>query len=66
MVVLAGARHLLKAAGEPHFEQPTLGQLLEVARPAPRRAKRLAFGTWMALARASAEPSLDEGAQGLL
>ena len=33
MVVLAGARHLLKAAGDPHFAQPTLGQLLEVARP---------------------------------
>jgi hypothetical protein len=40
--------------------------VLEVARPAPRRAMRLAFGTWMALARASAELSLDEGAQGLL
>ncbi|MFM5422708.1 hypothetical protein ACET8S_07560 [Aeromonas veronii] len=33
VVVLAGARHLLKAAGDPHFAQPTLGQLLEVARP---------------------------------
>lgn len=33
VVVLAGARHLLKAAGDPHFTQPTLGQLLEAARP---------------------------------
>jgi hypothetical protein len=39
---------------------------LEVARPAPKRAMRLAFGTWMALARATAEPPLDEGAQGRL
>ncbi|MEV3832369.1 hypothetical protein [Aeromonas allosaccharophila] len=31
--MLAGARHLLKAAGDPHFTQPTLGQLLEAARP---------------------------------
>jgi hypothetical protein len=37
---------------------------LELARPAPKRAMRLAFGTWMALARASAEPPLDEDAQG--
>jgi hypothetical protein len=29
---------------------------LEVARPAPRRAMRLPFATWMALARAVAEP----------
>jgi hypothetical protein len=39
---------------------------LDVARPAPKRAMRLAFGTWMALARATAEPPLDEGAQGRL
>jgi len=39
---------------------------LEVARPAPRRAMRLAFGTWMALARSTAEPPLDEDAQGQL
>jgi hypothetical protein len=36
---------------------------LAVARPAPRRAMRLAFGTWMALARATAEPALDDEAQ---
>lgn len=36
---------------------------LEVARPAPRRAMRLPFATWMALARAAAEPPLDDGAQ---
>lgn len=39
---------------------------LDVVRPAPRRAMRLAFGTWMALARATAEGPLDEDAQGLL
>lgn len=36
---------------------------LEVARPAPRRAMRLGFPTWMALARAVPEPPLDEDAQ---
>lgn len=36
---------------------------LEVARPAPRRPMRLPFATWMALARANAEPALDEDAQ---
>lgn len=39
---------------------------LEVARPAPKRAMRLPFATWMALARASAEPPLDDEAQALL
>ncbi|MBL8328018.1 MAG: hypothetical protein JNJ71_04135 [Rubrivivax sp.] len=39
---------------------------LEVARPAPRRGMRLAFGTWMALARATAEAPLDGQEQGLL
>jgi hypothetical protein len=39
---------------------------LEVARPAPRRAVRVPFAVWMALARANAEPPLDEGAQGWL
>ncbi|MGY3967523.1 hypothetical protein [Aeromonas enteropelogenes] len=33
VVVLAGARHLLKAAGDPHFSQPSLGQLLEMVNP---------------------------------
>lgn len=36
---------------------------LAVARPAPRRAMRLAFGTWMALARATAEAQDDEADQ---
>ena len=36
---------------------------LEVLRPAPRRPMRLPFITWMALARASAEPPLDDDAQ---
>lgn len=38
----------------------------EVARAAPRRAMRLGFNTWMALARANAEPPLDDDAQGAL
>jgi len=36
---------------------------LQVARPAPKRAMRLPFGTWMALARATAEPAPDDEAQ---
>jgi len=32
---------------------------LEIARPAPRRALRLPFATWMALARATPEPAED-------
>ncbi len=39
---------------------------LEVARPAPRRAMRLPLATWMALARATAEPALDGEAQAWL
>lgn len=39
---------------------------LEVLRAAPRRAMRLPFIAWMALARASAEPPLDDDAQPLL
>lgn len=41
------------------------GSALEVARPAPRRAMRLSFAAWMALARADAEPAA-EGEQGWL
>ncbi|MBL8306842.1 MAG: hypothetical protein JNM33_09110 [Rubrivivax sp.] len=36
---------------------------LEVARPAPRRAMRLGFPTWMVLARAVAEPPPDDEGQ---
>jgi hypothetical protein len=36
---------------------------LEVARPAPRRAARVPFAVWMALARANAEPPPDDTAQ---
>jgi hypothetical protein len=39
---------------------------LEVARAAPKRAMTLAFGTWMALARAVADQPLDGEDQGLL
>lgn len=38
---------------------------LEVARPAPKRAHRLPFAMWMALARAAPEP-VDDAAQGWL
>ena len=38
---------------------------LEVLRPAPKRAHKLAFATWMALARGTPEP-LDDEAQGWL
>lgn len=39
---------------------------LDVARPAPRRALRVPLATWMALARAHAEPALDAEAQAWL
>jgi hypothetical protein len=39
---------------------------LEVVRPAPRRALRVSFPTWMALARANAEPRADDGGQAML
>ncbi len=39
---------------------------LSVARPAPRRAARVPFAVWMALARANAEPGDHAEAQGLL
>ena len=39
--------------------------MLEIARPAPRRALRLPFATWMALARATPEPA-EESAQSAL
>ncbi len=39
---------------------------LEVARPAPKRALRLPFATWMVLARATPEPGPDDAAQGWL
>lgn len=39
------------------------GGALEVARAAPRRAMRLPFAVWMALARAAAEAPVDDDAQ---
>lgn len=39
--------------------------VLEVLRPAPRRRHRIAFSTWVALARASPEPAPDEDPQAL-
>ncbi|SEK85285.1 hypothetical protein SAMN05216359_103339 [Roseateles sp. YR242] len=47
----------IQGGGTMHFE---------LARPAPRRAQRPDFGTWMALARATPVPSpLDDGQDGL-
>lgn len=42
-----------------------LGPVLEVLRPAPRRRHRIAFATWVALARAAPDPPPDEGPQDL-
>ena len=39
--------------------------VLDVLRPAPRRALRLPFATWMALARATPEPVDDSAQQAL-
>jgi hypothetical protein len=62
--------YVLRAGiGTPDEIPPTYGVMLaqgtalEVARPAPQRAMRLPFIAWMALARATAEPPLDEDAQ---
>jgi hypothetical protein len=58
---------LRRGIAEPEEVPATCGVLLadagglEVARPAPRRALRLPFAVWMALARADAEPALDNG-----
>jgi hypothetical protein len=41
-------------------------QGLEVLRPVPRRAMRLPLATWMALARANAEPAPEDEAQAWL
>jgi hypothetical protein len=41
------------------------GPVLEVLRPAPRRPHRIAFATWMALARSSPEPPADDTPQSL-
>jgi hypothetical protein len=42
------------------------GEMLEVARPAPRRPVRVPLALWMALARATAEPPTDDGGQAML
>lgn len=63
---------LARGIAEPDEVPASFGVLLagetglEVARPAPRRAMRLPFATWMALARAAAEPADDGEAQGWL
>ncbi len=62
--------YVLRAGiAEPNEVPPVYGVLLahegslEVARPAPHRTMRLPFSTWMALARATPEPALDDAAQ---
>lgn len=42
------------------------GEALKVLRPAPRQPMTLSLAAWMALARAHAEPALDNDAQGWL
>jgi hypothetical protein len=42
-----------------------LEPVLEVLRPAPRRRHRIAFATWVALARATPDAPPDEGPQDL-
>ncbi|MFY9513765.1 MAG: hypothetical protein WAQ05_22615, partial [Rubrivivax sp.] len=58
--------YVLKAGiAEPDEVPPAYGVMfaaetgLEVARPAPKRAARVPFPVWMALARANAEPGLE-------
>ena len=46
-------------------DSSALGPLLEVLRPAPRRRHRIAFATWVALARATPDAPPDEGPQDL-
>ena len=58
---------LVEGIGEPEEVPPECGVLiaagagLSVARPAPRRAHRLRFDTWMALARAAPLAPPDDG-----
>lgn len=52
-------------AGAPESAGLAFGAL-EVVRPAPKRAFRLPFSVWMALARANAEPADEESPQGRL
>lgn len=63
---------LRRGIAQPDEVPPTFGVMLadaaglEVARAAPRRAMRLPFAVWMALARADAEPGPEGDVQGLL
>lgn len=63
---------LKEGIAEPDEVPPAYGVLLaragglEVARPAPKRAARVPFAVWMALARAHCEPPCDDDAQGWL
>jgi hypothetical protein len=54
---------VMVAHGSAGSASPAEAPVLEVLRPAPRRRHRIAFATWVALARASPEPTPDEGPQ---
>jgi hypothetical protein len=60
---------LTRGIAEPGEVPPAYGVMLadgaglEVARPAPRRAARVPFAVWVALARANAEPARDDDGQ---
>lgn len=63
---------LARGIAEPDEVPPSFGVMLadaaglEVARAAPQRPLRVAFGVWMALARANAEPPPEDDGQALL
>jgi hypothetical protein len=63
---------LKRGIAEPDEVPPAYGVMfadsvgLELARPAPRRAARVPFSVWLALARANAEPAPDDDDQARL
>ena len=63
---------LKRGIAEPDEVPPAYGVMfadsvgLELARPAPRRAARVPFSVWLALARANAEPAPDDDGQAWL
>ena len=64
-VIVVHAARSVRAAGaqSAQAQDDPVGGPLEVLRPAPLRAHRIDFATWVALARASALPSPDEPEQ---
>lgn len=65
VMVAHASETTVRPRGPAGLEPVLPGHALEVLRPAPRRPHRMAFATWMALARATAEPAPDEGPQAL-